>query len=64
MQRHGYNWQETLELAVWADREVISAIPDGVRTAIHQSGQATCCHCQTSVSLHTATIADPEAQLP
>lgn len=35
MERHGYDWQQTLELAVWADREVISAIPDGVRTAIH-----------------------------
>ena len=35
MERHGYNWNETLELATWADREVISGLPDHVRTGIH-----------------------------
>lgn len=35
MERHGYDWKETLELALWADREVVSAIPDTVRKGIH-----------------------------
>lgn len=35
MTRHGYDWQETLELAAWADREVISGLPKHVRTGIH-----------------------------
>jgi 5-methyltetrahydropteroyltriglutamate--homocysteine methyltransferase len=35
MEKHGYNWQETLELAMWADREVISGLPEHVRTGIH-----------------------------
>jgi 5-methyltetrahydropteroyltriglutamate--homocysteine methyltransferase len=35
MQRQGYDWNETLELAAWADREVISGLPDDVRTGIH-----------------------------
>lgn len=35
MERHGYSWQETLDLATWADREVISGLPAHVRTGIH-----------------------------
>jgi 5-methyltetrahydropteroyltriglutamate--homocysteine methyltransferase len=35
MEKHGYNWQETLELAMWADSEVISGLPAHVRTGIH-----------------------------
>ena len=35
MERHGYDWNETLELALWADREVIADLPDHVRTGIH-----------------------------
>jgi 5-methyltetrahydropteroyltriglutamate--homocysteine methyltransferase len=35
MKKHGYDWHETLELAAWADREVIAGIPDHVRTGIH-----------------------------
>jgi 5-methyltetrahydropteroyltriglutamate--homocysteine methyltransferase len=35
MEKHGYDWQETLDLAVWADREVIAGLPDDVRTGIH-----------------------------
>jgi 5-methyltetrahydropteroyltriglutamate--homocysteine methyltransferase len=35
MEHHGYNWKETLELATWADREVIADLPDHVRTGIH-----------------------------
>jgi 5-methyltetrahydropteroyltriglutamate--homocysteine methyltransferase len=35
MERHGYDWRETLELATWADREVIAGLPDHVRTGIH-----------------------------
>jgi 5-methyltetrahydropteroyltriglutamate--homocysteine methyltransferase len=35
MERHGYDWNETLELALWADREVIAGLPAHVRTAIH-----------------------------
>jgi 5-methyltetrahydropteroyltriglutamate--homocysteine methyltransferase len=35
MDRHGYDWEETLDLATWADREVIAGLPDHVRTGIH-----------------------------
>jgi methionine synthase II (cobalamin-independent) len=35
MERHGYDWKATLELALWADREVIRDLPSGVRTGIH-----------------------------
>src|SRR5579859_2117844 len=35
MERHGYDWKETLDLATWADREVIAGLPDHVRTGIH-----------------------------
>jgi 5-methyltetrahydropteroyltriglutamate--homocysteine methyltransferase len=35
MDGHGYDWRETLELAAWADREVIADLPDHVRTGIH-----------------------------
>lgn len=35
MERHGYNWRETLELALWADREIIKDLPSHVRTGIH-----------------------------
>ena len=35
MERHGFDWNETLELAAWADREVISGLPEHVRTGIH-----------------------------
>ena len=35
MQKHGYDLRETLELALWADREVIAGLPEHVRTGIH-----------------------------
>jgi 5-methyltetrahydropteroyltriglutamate--homocysteine methyltransferase len=35
MERHGYDWKETLALATWADREIIAGLPDHVRTGIH-----------------------------
>ncbi|MGD8859377.1 MAG: cobalamin-independent methionine synthase II family protein [Myxococcales bacterium] len=35
MEKHGFDWQETLDLAVWADREVVSGLPEHVRTAMH-----------------------------
>jgi 5-methyltetrahydropteroyltriglutamate--homocysteine methyltransferase len=35
MERHGYDWKETLELAAWADREVVADLPDHVRTGMH-----------------------------
>ncbi|MDD9969110.1 MAG: hypothetical protein OXR73_22910 [Myxococcales bacterium] len=35
MDRRGYDWNETLELALWADREVISGLPAHVRKAMH-----------------------------
>jgi 5-methyltetrahydropteroyltriglutamate--homocysteine methyltransferase len=35
MERHGYDWQETLDLALWADREIVAGLPDHVRTGIH-----------------------------
>lgn len=34
-ERNGYSWQETLELALWADREVVRGLPDHVRTGMH-----------------------------
>ena len=35
MEKQGYDLDETLKLAEWADREVISGLPDHVRTGIH-----------------------------
>jgi 5-methyltetrahydropteroyltriglutamate--homocysteine methyltransferase len=35
MDGHGYSFRETLELAAWADREVIADLPDHVRTGIN-----------------------------
>jgi 5-methyltetrahydropteroyltriglutamate--homocysteine methyltransferase len=35
MERSGYDWNATLELALWADREVIAGLPAHVRTGIH-----------------------------
>jgi 5-methyltetrahydropteroyltriglutamate--homocysteine methyltransferase len=35
MQRHGYDLEQTLELALWADREIISELPSHVRTGLH-----------------------------
>jgi 5-methyltetrahydropteroyltriglutamate--homocysteine methyltransferase len=35
MERDGYNWKETLELATWADRAVVADLPEDVRTGIH-----------------------------
>jgi 5-methyltetrahydropteroyltriglutamate--homocysteine methyltransferase len=35
MQRHGYDWDATLDLAAWADREVVRGLPPHVRTGIH-----------------------------
>lgn len=35
MEKHGYDWRETLELAAWADREVVADVPEHVRTGIH-----------------------------
>ncbi len=35
MEKHGYDWNETLELAAWADREIVAGLPDHVRTGIH-----------------------------
>ena len=35
MEKHGYSWKETLELAAWADREVVSGLPQHVRTGLH-----------------------------
>lgn len=35
MERHGFDLNETLELAAWADREVIADLPKDVRTGIH-----------------------------
>ena len=34
-EKHGHSLQETLELALWADREVIADLPPHVRTGIH-----------------------------
>jgi 5-methyltetrahydropteroyltriglutamate--homocysteine methyltransferase len=33
--RAGFDWDETLNLALWADRAVLEGIPDHVRTGIH-----------------------------
>jgi 5-methyltetrahydropteroyltriglutamate--homocysteine methyltransferase len=35
MEKHGYDLDETLKLAEWADREVIAGLPPHVRTGIH-----------------------------
>ena len=35
IERQGHSLQETLELALWADREVIAGLPAHVRTGIH-----------------------------
>jgi 5-methyltetrahydropteroyltriglutamate--homocysteine methyltransferase len=35
MERAGFDWNETLDLCEWADREVVAGIPQGVRTGIH-----------------------------
>jgi 5-methyltetrahydropteroyltriglutamate--homocysteine methyltransferase len=35
LSRNGHDLRETLELAAWADREVIAGLPDHVRTGIH-----------------------------
>ena len=35
IERQGFSLQETLELALWADREVIAGVPAHVRTGIH-----------------------------
>lgn len=35
MKRAGFDWSETLELAEWADREVVADVPDYVRKGIH-----------------------------
>jgi 5-methyltetrahydropteroyltriglutamate--homocysteine methyltransferase len=35
MEKHGYDWKRTLELAAWADREVVADVPPHVRTGIH-----------------------------
>jgi 5-methyltetrahydropteroyltriglutamate--homocysteine methyltransferase len=35
MERHGYDWKETLDLATWADREVVAGLPEHVRTGLH-----------------------------
>ncbi|HKP60169.1 MAG TPA: hypothetical protein VJV78_25770 [Polyangiales bacterium] len=35
LERNGHDLRETLELAAWADREVIADLPDHVRTGIH-----------------------------
>jgi 5-methyltetrahydropteroyltriglutamate--homocysteine methyltransferase len=35
MEGHGYDWKETLELAAWADAEVVKDIPEHVRTGMH-----------------------------
>ena len=35
MEGHGYDWNETLELAAWADAEVVKDIPKHVRKGMH-----------------------------
>jgi methionine synthase II (cobalamin-independent) len=35
IKRAGFDWQETLDLCEWADREVVEGIPEHVHTAIH-----------------------------
>jgi 5-methyltetrahydropteroyltriglutamate--homocysteine methyltransferase len=35
MEHAGFDWNETLDLCEWADREVIADVPAGVRTGIH-----------------------------
>jgi methionine synthase II (cobalamin-independent) len=33
--RAGHDWQEVLDLCLWADRAVLDGLPAGVRTALH-----------------------------
>ncbi len=35
MEKNGYVWKETLELAAWADREILAGLPEHVRTGLH-----------------------------
>lgn len=35
MAHAGFDWEETLELCLWADRAVLAGLPEGVRTGIH-----------------------------
>lgn len=35
MERAGFDWQETLELCLWADRRVLDGLPADVRAGIH-----------------------------
>lgn len=35
MERAGFDWQETLDLCLWADTEVVAGLGDDVRTGIH-----------------------------
>jgi 5-methyltetrahydropteroyltriglutamate--homocysteine methyltransferase len=35
MAHAGFDWAETLELCLWADRAVLDGLPPGVRTGIH-----------------------------
>ncbi len=35
MDKHGFDWNETLELAAWADNEVIAGLPAHVRKSMH-----------------------------
>jgi 5-methyltetrahydropteroyltriglutamate--homocysteine methyltransferase len=35
MAHAGFDWQETLDLCLWADRAVVADLPDDVRTGIH-----------------------------
>jgi 5-methyltetrahydropteroyltriglutamate--homocysteine methyltransferase len=35
MEHAGFDWDETFELCLWADRAVVEGLPDDVRTGIH-----------------------------
>lgn len=35
MDQAGFDWQETLDLCLWADRAVVADLPEDVRTGIH-----------------------------
>jgi len=35
MEKHGFDWQEIVDLAVWADTEVVAGLPAHVRKAMH-----------------------------
>ena len=35
LEHAGFDWRETLELCLWADRAVLAGLPDDVRTGIH-----------------------------